>query len=202
MIETFPVVAVRRAAPERSRSGRQCPHTRYTYVDGHLHERAGGRIHEAQDIFAPSGSKVLAPEPGVILMTAKTRKGGHLLRMYAPGSNRTYLMSHLLKRPEVRAGDQVLSGQLLAYVGRSGNAAGTCPHLHIRAAVGRDRRRGDRWVRGRALNIYRELLASDPTRTGGARRKPPTRVPTGCPCPDCPRLRETTEPTTEERAAE
>ena len=164
-IEVFPVTlgddpsALRATTVTRNGRTRQCPKNRIWYSDWHL-ARRGARLHHAQDIFAPEGAWVLAPEYGVVVAssadTGPTEKGGHYIRVRAE-DGRTYYMAHLMDLPDVRAGEQIIAGQLIARVGRTGNARTTCPHLHIGARL-----------RGRAINLYPELRNVDPTL---ARRK-------------------------------
>lgn len=161
-VQVFPVSLVPgEATPIRSARGHRCP-TRVTYSDWHMQLRAGGAVHHAQDIFAPETALVLAPVDGVVVgsssNTGATAKGGHhvSIRVVTPDGRavRTYYMAHLRDVPLVRVGDRVLAGHHVGYVGRTGNATRTCPHLHIGAR---------RYWRGSAINIYSELLAVDPT---------------------------------------
>lgn len=166
-IEVFPVRLVDAATPiERNRRGHRCP-KRIHYTD--THDAARGRLrHEAQDIFGPSGALILAPEGGVIVGSSATSgptpKGGHFLRLEVrrPSDGaavRTYYLAHLLDTPHVREGDRVAAGDVVGKLGRTGNAQPTCPHLHIGAR---------RYRRGRALNLFEELVAVDPRRAAGA----------------------------------
>lgn len=188
-IKVFPVSVVERdgeVIQQGSRRGRRCPSDRHWYTDSHDDgrgpvDRATGRRrwrHEAQDIFAPTGSLVLAPEDGVIVGTSKlagpTPKGGHWLVLEVRNSRgqavRSYYMSHLHEAPVLEPGTAVEAGEPIALVGRTGNARTTCPHLHIGASrwgrkdVGRTPgRRG-----GVAINIFGELEAVDPMKRGNA----------------------------------
>lgn len=160
MIEVFPVTlgddpsALRETTVIRNGRRKRCSRSRIWYADWHMAMR-GRRRHHAQDIFAPEGAWVLAPEYGVVVAssadTGPTEKGGHYIRFRTP-EGRTYYMAHLMDLPDVRAGEQIIPGQLIARVGRTGNARTTCPHLHIGARK-----------QGRAINIYSELVAKDPT---------------------------------------
>lgn len=187
-IKVFPVSVIERAEPERiqqgSRAGRRCPADRHWYTDTHDAgrgplDRATGRRrwrHEAQDIFAPTGSLVLAPEDGVIVGSSRdhgpTPKGGHWLVLEVRNDRgqavRSYYMSHLHQAPELETGTAVDAGEPIALVGRTGNAATTCPHLHLGASrwgrkdVGRTPgRRG-----GAAIRLFAELAAVDPMKRG------------------------------------
>jgi hypothetical protein len=164
-VEAFPVVALASATEERSpRTGRPCPR-RVSYVDGHDDAR-GAAVHEALDIFAPRGSEVRAPEAGEVIGVGTSAKGGRWVRLWSPASNRTYYFSHL-HDVFVAAGRTVRAGERIASVGNTGNAARTCPHLHLRAAKRRDAKRGAAWVRmGPAVRLYEELSAVDPRGAG------------------------------------
>ncbi|MCP5118411.1 MAG: M23 family metallopeptidase [bacterium] len=161
-IEVFPVELVpipREQAVTRTRAGttRRCPHDRIWYADWH-ESRRGRHKHHAQDIFAPIGSRVLAPEAGRVAATRETPRGGHSLKLEVLRRDgavlRTYYFAHLHEAPMVTDGDMVPAGEPLGLVGRSGNATRTCPHLHISAR---------RYSGGRKYNIYQELVAKDPT---------------------------------------
>lgn len=174
-IKVFPVRARPDAQEERAPGrSRPCP-TRVSYVDTHDAKR-GSHKHEAQDIFAPTGSVVLAPESSRVLGWGETPKGGHWLRLYAPASDRTYYLAHLAGRAHVDDDEEVAAGTVVGLVGRSGNARTTCPHLHLRASLGADRLVGGEWKRtGPAVNLFAELRRVDPSR-GGA-----TDPSTACP---------------------
>ena len=90
---------------------------------------AGRRRHEGIDLFAPRGTPVVAVAAGVA-RAATNRLGGNVVWLHAPGTGRTYYYAHLDgwavgPLALVRAGDR------LGYVGNTGNAARTAPHLHF-----------------------------------------------------------------------
>lgn len=107
-------------------------------------DRDSGARHEATDIMAPRGARVVAARAGRVLETwvhnGETRPGvgwnpqaGHYVRIAASAASGggTDQYSHLAGPARVRPGERVHAGELLGYVGDTGSAAGTCPHLHL-----------------------------------------------------------------------
>jgi murein DD-endopeptidase MepM/ murein hydrolase activator NlpD len=91
--------------------------------------RSEGRRHEGIDIFAPRGTQVLSATHGVVLYRGWNRLGGKTVTLLGPGGYRHYY-AHLDQYDEPDNGDWVEPGEVLGYVGDTGNAAGTPPHLH------------------------------------------------------------------------
>jgi len=91
--------------------------------------RSGGRRHEGIDIFAQRGTPVLSSTEGIVLRVGTNRLGGQVVWVLGPGGQRHYY-AHLDRYGDVRAGMRVRPGSILGYVGNTGNAATTPPHLH------------------------------------------------------------------------
>lgn len=91
--------------------------------------RGGGRKHEGIDIFAPRGTPVGSATEGIVLRVGSNRLGGRVVWVLGPGGQRHYY-AHLDRVADVSAGTQVRAGTVLGYVGNTGNAASTPPHLH------------------------------------------------------------------------
>lgn len=95
------------------------------------HAPRGDRRHEGQDIFAPRGTPVLSATEGYILKIGENNLGGQTVSVIGAGG-RTYYYAHLDSyAPHIAVGDYVTRQTLLGYVGTTGNAAGTPPHLHF-----------------------------------------------------------------------
>src|SRR5688572_26212436 len=93
--------------------------------------RGSDRLHEGQDIFAPQGTPVLSATEGYIVNIGKNNLGGQTVSVVGAGG-RTYYYAHLDSyAPHIAEGDYVTTQTLLGYVGTTGNAAGTPPHLHF-----------------------------------------------------------------------
>jgi murein DD-endopeptidase MepM/ murein hydrolase activator NlpD len=93
--------------------------------------RSGGRRHEGQDIFAPRGTQVVAAAGGIVTRISDRVLGGKSVFIFGRGG-RTYFYTHLNGyTPELRVGQSVEQGDVLGYVGNSGNARSTPPHLHF-----------------------------------------------------------------------
>lgn len=109
--------------------------------DTFYEKRDGERIHEAQDILAPRGTPVLAAIDGKILRMSQNTLGG--ITLYAVDTEERYVFyyAHLDHYSDaVTVGLHVRQGDVLGYVGTSGNAPPDTPHLHFQAmrkAVGR-----------------------------------------------------------------
>jgi murein DD-endopeptidase MepM/ murein hydrolase activator NlpD len=89
----------------------------------------GARRHGGLDIFAPRGRPVRAATEGIVLDVGSNRLGGQVVWVLGPGGQRHYY-AHLDRFSDVRRGQRVACGNVLGYVGTTGNARGTPPHLH------------------------------------------------------------------------
>lgn len=99
-------------------------------VDSWGAARGGERSHEGIDIFAERGTPVTSTTRGVVGAVRERGLGGRQVWVRGPGLENHYY-AHLDDWAEgLAAGDVVLPGDLLGYVGDSGNARGTPPHLH------------------------------------------------------------------------
>ncbi len=91
--------------------------------------RSGGRRHRAIDIFAPRNTPVRATTPGWVSSRAVRGLGGRTISVVGPGGYRHYY-AHLEVWAGFDQGDLVEAGDILGYVGNSGNARGGPTHLH------------------------------------------------------------------------
>lgn len=121
--------------------------------DSYDEARGGGaRVHEALDIHAPRGTPVVAATDGRVLKLHESAAGG-LMVYQADASDRFILMYGHLERwaTGLADGTPVRRGQVIGYVGTSGNAAPDAPHLHFVVARGRP---SASWWRGTPVNPY------------------------------------------------
>jgi len=127
-------------------------------VDTFTQARAGGaRRHDAIDIMAPAGTPVVAAAPGTVEKLFFSEGGGGITVYVRSDDERwIYYYAHLQRyAPGLKEGQRVRRGQLVGYVGSSGNANPEGPHLHF--AINR-MNPGDDWHEGEAINPY-PLLA-------------------------------------------
>jgi murein DD-endopeptidase MepM/ murein hydrolase activator NlpD len=118
--------------------------------------RAAGRRHDALDIMAPRGTEVRAVEGGTIRKLFTSKAGGLTIYEFDPTETYSYYYAHLDRyAPGIAEGQQVTRGELIGYVGSTGNASPDAPHLHF--AIARlDASKA--WWKGDAINPY-PLLA-------------------------------------------
>lgn len=97
----------------------------------HAPRSGGERQHEGQDIFAPRGTPVLSATNGYVVSVAENKLGGRTVSVVGAGG-RIYYYAHLDQYvDDISAGKRVTPETVLGYVGTTGNAAGTTPHLHF-----------------------------------------------------------------------
>ena len=121
--------------------------------------RSGGRQHLGIDIMAKEGTPVLAAAGGVIVKRDSSGLGG--ISLYERGLDGTtmYFYAHLSRyAPAIKEGDLVRQGDVIAYVGHTGNASASAPHLHFGVYTVTD---PNRWWHGRDLNPYTVLTAPE-----------------------------------------
>lgn len=100
--------------------------------------RGGGtREHEGQDILAPEGSYIVSPTKAVVIRTGSGDDAGKYVYTANPGGE-TFAYMHLDKIAEdLGSGDTLKRGDLIGYVGNTGNASGGPDHLHFEIRDGR-----------------------------------------------------------------
>jgi murein DD-endopeptidase MepM/ murein hydrolase activator NlpD len=121
-------------------------------------ERGGGeRLHEALDIMAPRGSRVLAAAPGRIERLFRSDAGGNTIYVRSNDRRTIYYYAHLDGYARgLEEGDSVRGGETLGTVGSSGNASEKAPHLHF--AILRTVPDADWWEPATAINPYPLLV--------------------------------------------
>ena len=93
--------------------------------------RGDGRKHEGQDIFAQRGTPILSATGGYIYNIGENNLGGQTVSVISKGG-RVYYYAHLDSYARgIKIGDRVSTRTVLGYVGTTGNAQGTPPHLHF-----------------------------------------------------------------------
>jgi murein DD-endopeptidase MepM/ murein hydrolase activator NlpD len=93
--------------------------------------RSEGRRHKGIDIMAPRGTPVVSATAGEVIRVGQNRLGGNVVWVAGEGMSLFYY-AHLDRfRPGLAVGDSVRAGTVLGYVGTTGNAARTPPHLHF-----------------------------------------------------------------------
>jgi murein DD-endopeptidase MepM/ murein hydrolase activator NlpD len=94
--------------------------------------RGGLRKHEALDILAPRGTPVLAAEGGRIVKLFTSARGGLTIYQFDPVERYCYYYAHLDRYADgLKEGQPVQRGQVIGYVGTTGNAPPNTPHLHF-----------------------------------------------------------------------
>jgi hypothetical protein len=93
--------------------------------------RSGGRSHEGTDIMAPRGALIVCPTKAIVSSIGYGANGGNYVYTVNPGGER-YYFAHLDKVAEGLEKGKVLEpGDLIGYVGNTGNASGGATHLHF-----------------------------------------------------------------------
>ncbi|TZF80517.1 M23 family metallopeptidase [Lysobacter lacus] len=146
-------------APQRMSSGLIIPVAGIQpsqLVDTFTEARSEGRVHEAIDIMAPAGTPVLAAVDGPVAKLFTSARGGLTIYQYDGDARRVYYYAHLQSyAPGLAEGQALRQGQLIGFVGSSGDASPTAPHLHFTVGdLGPDKK----WWQSTALNPYPLLV--------------------------------------------
>jgi murein DD-endopeptidase MepM/ murein hydrolase activator NlpD len=121
----------------------------------------GGRRHQAIDIMAPHGTPVLAVDDGRVEKLFTSKQGGLTVYQFDERGEYCYYYAHLDGYAAGLEPAKVLGrGDVIGYVGSTGNASAEAPHLHFTIfRLGPDQR----WWEGTAINAY--PLWGPPTRS-------------------------------------
>lgn len=104
--------------------------------------RSQGRSHEGIDIFAPRNTPIQATTQGIVKKVGENTLGGRIVVVAGPGGAGHYY-AHLEDYADIAPNDWVNKGDIIGYVGDSGNAKGTPPHVHYGI-----------YINGSAVNPY------------------------------------------------
>lgn len=128
-------------------------------VDTYEQGRTGHR-HEAIDIAAPRGTRVFAVDDGRVVKLFTSVPGGLTVYQFDPHERLAYYYAHLDRYAEgLREGMTLRRGDLVGYVGSTGNAAPDAPHLHFAVfKLGPQRQ----WWKGDPVNPYPALRRAQP----------------------------------------
>ena len=113
----------------------------------------GARKHEALDIQAPRDTPVVAVDDGCVVKQFKSVAGGTTLYQFDPEGRFVYYYAHLERYADgVNEGTVLKRGELIGYVGTSGNAPPNTPHLHFAIfRLGPEKK----WWRGTPVNPFK-----------------------------------------------
>jgi peptidoglycan LD-endopeptidase LytH len=120
--------------------------------DTYTESRSGGRSHDAIDIIAPRGTPVLAAADGRIVKLFQSVPGGITIYQLANDNRTIFYYAHLERYADgLHEGQTVRRGEVIAYVGDTGNATPGNYHLHFSVSIVSDPRR---WWSGTNVNPY------------------------------------------------
>lgn len=119
--------------------------------------RSEGRSHDAIDIMAARGTPVVAVADGHVEKLFTSERGGLTIYQFEPTGRYAYYYAHLDRYADGLAEQQpIRRGQVIGYVGFTGNASPDAPHLHFAIfQLGPERK----WWEGTAINPYPLLTA-------------------------------------------
>lgn len=93
--------------------------------------RGSARTHEGQDIFAARGTPVHPVTRGYVMRVGNNELGGNVVFVLGAGGQGYYYAHLETHGPEALMGTLVTEESVIGYVGSTGNASGTPPHLHL-----------------------------------------------------------------------
>ena len=127
-------------------------------TDTFTQARAEGRSHEALDIMAARGTPVLATSDGTVAKLFTSVRGGLTIYEFDPTQTFAYYYAHLDRyQAGLAEGQAIKRGDVLGYVGSTGDASPEAPHLHFAIfELGPEKQ----WWKGTAINPYPLLTAA------------------------------------------
>lgn len=120
--------------------------------DTYNQARGSERRHEALDILAPKGTEVFAVADGRLTKLFNSKPGGITLYQFDMSEKYAYYYAHLDRYADgIKEGMMLKRGDLVGYVGYTGNADQAAPHLHFAVfELGPEKQ----WWKGTPLNPY------------------------------------------------
>lgn len=121
-------------------------------VDSFDDMRGGTRRHNALDIMAKRNTPVLAAVSGTVLKLHNSAAGGLTVYVSDPTSRFVMMYGHLDSyRPGLADGAKVTRGEIIGFVGSTGNANPLAPHLHFQVTRNDNMKE---WWKGTPINPF------------------------------------------------
>lgn len=156
----IPMVLLAVAAAASSRDDMIPPISGLTLVNlrNTFNEIHNGHPHEAIDIMAARGTPVHAVTNGTIRRLFLSKPGGNTIYQFDQAEVYCYYYAHLDSYATgLREGMHIARGDVIGYVGTTGNAAPNAPHLHMAVfLLGPDKL----WWKGTVVDPYADLVAA------------------------------------------
>ncbi len=126
---------------------------RDTFTEVHF-----GHPHEALDLLSPRGTPVHSVVSGTIRKLFPSKPGGNTIYVFDEAGVYCYYYAHLDRYADgLREGMRVERGDLIGFVGSTGNANPATPHLHFAVfKLGPEKQ----WWKGKAIDPYPEVLSA------------------------------------------
>ena len=121
-------------------------------------EVRNGHRHEAIDIMVPRGTPVHAVVSGEVRKLFVSKAGGNTIYEFDEAGVYCFYYAHLDHYAQgLKEGDRVRRGEVIGFVGSTGNAGAEAPHLHFTVfELGPEKQ----WWKGTAVNSYDALVAA------------------------------------------
>ncbi len=133
-----------REARERAREAMRFPMNVEGEVDfgeagARFGNNRGSHAHQGQDVFAPSGTPLVAASEAEVVEAGGAEDGrGNHVALYDERRDRTYVYFHMSEAPRVEMGETVVAGRRVGSVGCTGSCSGDHLHFEIRRGEGAD----------------------------------------------------------------
>ena len=135
-------------------------------TDTFTQARGAGRVHDAIDIMAVRGTPVVAANDGHVVKLFTSKPGGLTMYQYDPDNRVIYYYAHLDGYAPGLAEGQILHrGDLVGFVGSTGNASADAPHLHFEIELlGPEKQ----WWHATSINPYGRFEGQPPAHAASA----------------------------------
>jgi murein DD-endopeptidase MepM/ murein hydrolase activator NlpD len=125
--------------------------------------RSGGRVHRAIDIMSPRGTPVLAASDGEIVRVGRNRLGGKIIYQLSADKKMVFYYAHLDRYANgLSVGNYVKQGDIIGFVGNTGNAGPGNYHLHFSILTVTDPSNPKKLWKGGPINPYPLLRRTKP----------------------------------------
>jgi murein DD-endopeptidase MepM/ murein hydrolase activator NlpD len=126
-------------------------------------DKRRGHIHQAIDLMRPRGTPIVAVTDGTIRKLARSKTGGISIYLFDETEEYSFFYCHLDHYVKnLHEGQKVQKGEVIGYVGYTGNASRAAPHLHFAVSLTGPQRK---WWGETAIDPYPLLLEAAPPET-------------------------------------